>query len=998
MYKLIKTLLPFFLLLIPAIAFAQANLPRHDLRVRFDFSRNAVIGVSTISVSVPADVTVNIAGLTVFSATLNGLPLKISAAEKEILLKADPAGNTLRIEYEMISGSAPGTDKSQNPGVAAGNLVNLTGISLADSWYPSISGLVLYSLSVVLPEGLEGISEADEIVTKKMTGGDREFSFVFQHPAENITLIAGRYNVEKAVHDGIDIYAYFMPEDAGLGRTYIEYTRRYLAMYEGLLGRYPFKRFSIVENILPTGYALPTFTLLGQDVVKLPFIVETSLGHEILHQWLGCSVYVDNRGGNWSEGLTSYLADHKYEEMKGAGADYRKQALVSYQSYVTSENDFPLASFSSRKNRASGAIGYGKAAMVFHMLRKLVGDDNFNQAIRIFIRANTFRPASWKDIMSAFESVQKQQLDWFFKQWVEEKAVPEIEVRNLLMSYKGLKAIISFDLFQKDKAYRLLLPVMIKTREGGTRRTIEIDKMQNHIEIETEGSPIELIIDDDYDLFRRLADDEFPTVISRLLGDSRKILALSEPDSAGADKVSEFFKKEGFAVKKVSDITYDDIKSSSLLIIGPENSLAKRLFGKTPIVDGDMFLTTRENPFNKKGVIAVIGWRATADIGQYLPKISHYGKYSVISFKDGKNTIKTIEEKNRGMNSTISGKTAGIEVRRLVSLQDIIESVSSKKIVYAGEVHDRFEQHRMQLEIISGLQEKNGKLAIGMEMFQKPFQKVLDDYIDGLIEEKEFLKRSEYFKRWNFDYTLYREILLYAREHKIPVIALNISREIVSKVAKEGIYGLTKEELSEVPADMDLTDYEYRSRLSEFFLRHQNSESRNFDFFYQSQVLWDESMAHNLNEFMLTNPDRQIVVIAGGGHMAFGSGIPKRAYRLNKMDYAIILSNDDIEKNVADFVLFPQSVKYPESPKLMVQFAEQGKKLMITDFPPDSISKKAGLKKGDILLSVDNETMEDIVDLKILLLYKKKGDSITIRVLRDRFLLGPSERIFRITL
>src|ERR1700690_1876313 len=144
---------------------------------------------------------------------------------------------------------------------------------------------------------------------------------------------------------------------------------------------------------------------------------------------------------------------------------------------------------------------------------------------------------------------------------------------------------------------------------------------------------------------------------------------------------------------------------------------------------------------------------------------------------------------------------------------------------------------------------------------------------------------------------------------------------------------------------MDLTDYEYRSRLSEFFLRHQNSESRNFDFFYQSQVLWDESMAHNLDEFMLTNPDRQIVVIAGGGHMAFGSGIPKRTYKLNKMDYAVILSTDDIEKNVADFVIFPQPIKYPESPKLMVQFTEQGKKLKITDFPPDSISQKAGLKK-----------------------------------------------------
>jgi uncharacterized iron-regulated protein len=998
MYKLIKTLLPFSLLLIPAIAFAQANLPRHDLRVRFDLIRNTLIGDSTISISGPGNVTVNIAGLTVFSVTLNGVPLKIDPAEKEILLKSDPSGNIVHIEYEVTFRSAPGTDKSGNPGVVSGNLVNTEGISLTGGWYPSLNDLTLYSLSAILPEGLEGISEADEIMTKMMTKGDREFFFVFQHPAEKINFIAGRYNVEKANYNDIDIYAYFMPADAGLSRTYIEYTKKYLAMYEGLLGKYPFKRFSIVENMLPTGYAMPTFTLLGQDIVKLPFIVETSLGHEILHQWLGCYVYVDYKSGNWSEGLTSYLADHRYEEMKEAGADYRKQALVSYQSYVTAENDFPLTSFSSRTDRTSGAIGYSKATMVFHMLRKLVGDDNFNQAVRTFVRENAFRPASWKEIMSAFESVHKQQLDWFFKQWIVEKAAPEIEVRNLLMSYKGPKAVVSFDLLQKDKAYRLLLPVIIRTKEGDMRKSIEIDKSNNHIEIETDGSPVELVIDDNYDLFRRLADDEFPAVISRLLGNKNKILALPESDSAEAAKATGSFKKEGFAVKNIADVNYDDIKSSSLLIIGPENSLVRRLLGKVPAMDGDMYLVTRENPFNKRGVVAIIGWSAAAEGARYIQKISHYGKYSDISFKEGKNTLKTIAETNRGIKAMISGETAGIEVRKLVNLQDIIESLRSKKIVYAGEVHDRFEHHRVQFEIIRGLHKKNEKLAIGMEMFQKPFQKVLDDYIAGLIEEKEFLKRTEYFQRWSFDYNLYREILLYAREHKIPVVALNIRKEIVSKVSKEGILGLTKEELSEVPADMDLTDNEYRSRLREFFLRHQSSEGRNFDFFHQAQVLWDESMAHNLNEFMLNNPDRQMVVIAGGGHMAFGSGIPKRTHRLNNLDYSIVLSTDDIEKNVADFVLFPQPVKYAESPKLMVQFTEQGKKLSITDFPPDSISEKAGLKKGDILLSIDDEKMEGIVDVKVFLLYKKKGSSITVRVLRNRFLLGPTERTFKITL
>ena len=87
---------------------------------------------------------------------------------------------------------------------------------------------------------------------------------------------------------------------------------------------------------------MPTFTLLGRNVVKLPFIVRTSLGHEILHQWFGNSVYIDSNKGNWAEGLTTYLADHFYADQSGEGVDYRKQILIDYQSYVNIDNVFPL--------------------------------------------------------------------------------------------------------------------------------------------------------------------------------------------------------------------------------------------------------------------------------------------------------------------------------------------------------------------------------------------------------------------------------------------------------------------------------------------------------------------------------------------------------------------------------------------------------------------------------------------------------------------------------
>ncbi|MHB8881944.1 MAG: ChaN family lipoprotein [Thermodesulfovibrionales bacterium] len=998
MDKLIRTLLPFCLLVIPAIAFAGAPLPQHDLRVRFDLARNAVIGVSTIRVPEREDIVISLAGLRVLSVTLDGLPLAVNPAKPEVLLKSLPSGNVVRVEYEVSFAGSPGSDRSQNPGVVHGNRIGSDGIFLSDGWYPSLGRPAEFSLTATLPAGFEGISEADAVVVREMPGGERECSFGFRHPATSLHLIAGEYVVSKDVHNGIGLYTYFLPGDEEMSRAYIDYTKKYLALYETLLGRYPYQRFSIVEHALPAGNAMPTFTLLGQDIVRLPFIVETSLGHEILHQWFGSSVLVDYSSGNWAEGLTSYLADHRYKELAGAGAAYRKQVLGSYQSFVTPDNDFPLTSFSGRTDKVSAAIGYNKAAMVFHMLRGLVGDEAFHAGLRNFYRDNLFRSASWKDLAAAFEAVHTKKLDWFFRQWVGEKGQPVLEVRDLVMTYRGSKARISFDLRQKDKAYTLSLPVFIRTAEGGIRKTIEIDKPVNHIEIDTDGSPLELVIDEGYDLFRRLSDEETPPLISRLFGDAKRLVVLPEAETGPVTAAAGFFKEMGFSAKKSSEVSHDDLRNSSLLILGSGNALAKRLFARLPQRDADLQLITRENPFNRNGVAAVLDWDLSADIGRYLPKLSHYGAYSILAFRDGKNIQKVLTEKDRGIRSPLSKEPEGVEVRKLTRFDDIVGSVSDKKIIYVGETHDRFEHHRTQFEVIRALQNRGNKIAIGMEMFQKPYQQALDDYIAGTTDERTFLKRSEYFKRWGFDYNLYREILLYAREQKIPVIALNIRKEIVSKVSKEGIQSLTKDELSEVPPDMDLTDRAYRARLRETFLRHQGSDERTFDFFHQAQVLWDEAMALNLNDFILKNPDRQVVVIAGSGHMQFGSGIPKRLQRRNGMDYAILLSSGEAEQDVADFMLYPEPLRYQEAPKLMVMFKEEGTRVRITGFVPDSISEKAGLKKGDIIVSLDDVQVEGIDDLKLHLLDKKKGDNLVVRVLRNRFLLGPAERVFTIIL
>ena len=269
-----------------------------------------------------------------------------------------------------------------------------------------------------------------------------------------------------------------------------------------------------------------------------------------------------------------------------------------------------------------------------------------------------------------------------------------------------------------------------------------------------------------------------------------------------------------------------------------------------------------------------------------------------------------------------------------------------------------------------------------MEMFQKPFQPALDDYIAGKIDERTFLKRSEYFKHWDIDYHLYKPILDFARAQRLPVIALNLPREIVNQIAASGLNSLPQEARREISPDLDFSDQEYRGKLKEIFAAHPEPQGKNFEFFYQAQILWDETMAESVDRFLKNHPDYRMVVLTGAGHLRHGSGIPKRAFRRNGLDYAIVLSDGEVESGIADFVVFPEPSKAPTAPKLGVSLDMRDQRLRITSFGKESAAEKAGLKVDDLVISLDGERVSVIEDIRIALFYKQSGDTIKVKAQR----------------
>jgi uncharacterized iron-regulated protein len=216
--------------------------------------------------------------------------------------------------------------------------------------------------------------------------------------------------------------------------------------------------------------------------------------------------------------------------------------------------------------------------------------------------------------------------------------------------------------------------------------------------------------------------------------------------------------------------------------------------------------------------------------------------------------------------------------------KQILDRLTTKQIIYLGETHDREADHQAQLAIIQHLQRRRRPIAIAMEMFQRPAQTIINNYLAGKITELELIEQTEYEKRWGFDWQYYAPILQYAKTHRLPVIALNTPTEITRQVAKQGLESLTPAQRQNIPpiADIDRTNNAYRDILFDIYRQHQQTatlNSKSFDRFYTAQLLWDETMAEGVANFFRRNPDRQLIVMAGKIHIIYGHGIPSRVTR-----------------------------------------------------------------------------------------------------------------------
>lgn len=539
----------------------------------------------------------------------------------------------------------------------------------ASHWYISLpDDLATYRLTTITPSPYEVVTEGKKIERTEASGEIRTV-WDITHPLDALDLIAGKYQITQDDYKGIRIYTFFFPEESHLVPSYIGAVKKYLDTYEDLLGRYPFSKFAVVENFFPSGYGRPSFTLLGKTVIKLPFIVETSLGHEIVHGWWGNSVFVDYRKGNWSEGLTNYNADYLYKELKGKkeAIDYRRQINRDYSNYVHECNEFSLFEFIERTTPATRAIGYGKGAMVFHMLRRMIGDESFYGALRLIIKRNLYKRTSWYDFQDVFEEVSGKELDWFFDQWIKRKGAPFIKLGQVGCQKEAEGYRLDVEILQEGKPYILDIPMRIDLSSGEIIDNVyRIKRPKEVIHITVKSRPSLLVIDPDCHVFRRLHREEIPPLLSQVFGDEKQLVVIPTRGSKGIRKAYFEIAKQltitGEAILKYdSEVNETELAENSLFLLGGvgENILVDRfisvlpkgvrmeeesftLNGKRYDQEGSCLVVTLANRYNlNKGVTILFGLNPEG-IRSVGRKITHYGKYSYLAFIDGKNTDKGI--------------------------------------------------------------------------------------------------------------------------------------------------------------------------------------------------------------------------------------------------------------------------------------------------------------------------------------------------------------------
>jgi uncharacterized iron-regulated protein len=345
-----------------------------------------------------------------------------------------------------------------------------------------------------------------------------------------------------------------------------------------------------------------------------------------------------------------------------------------------------------------------------------------------------------------------------------------------------------------------------------------------------------------------------------------------------------------------------------------------------------------------------------------------------------------------------SGKIYSAKEGRSISFQKMIKEMKDSDFIYVGETHTNLSMHEVQFKIIQALYEQDRNVFVGLEMFPISFQDVLNKWSMAILSREKFIQESQWYVNWNYHFGFYEKIFEFVKDHKIPLSALNVPREIITEIRKKGWDALSEEEKKLIPQP-DLSHEEHRALIRTIFessghppqMKGKGLEMA-FEGLYRAQVAWDEVMAFYARQSR-TREDKKVVVLAGSGHLIYNLGINLRVYEKSHLPYKTVIcvvipdgkESVQVSRSLADYVWGVAAEKMPAFPHIGLRFKKFDRldNLVIERKPIIGVAAGANFKKGDVLLSVDGKNFSDINELRIYLARFNWNDEVKFYLLRD---------------
>lgn len=332
-----------------------------------------------------------------------------------------------------------------------------------------------------------------------------------------------------------------------------------------------------------------------------------------------------------------------------------------------------------------------------------------------------------------------------------------------------------------------------------------------------------------------------------------------------------------------------------------------------------------------------------------------------------------------------------------IDAPDLIARLSTRPVVLLGEGHDIREHHRWQAQTVAALHARRPDLVLGFEMFPRSAQPALDRWVAGDLTEAELLRATDWKRNWGYDPQMYLPIFHFARMNRVPMVALNIDRDLSREIGAGGFDALPPEKrqgLSRPAAALA----PYEDFLFESYSQHAGEPGREpmrtderFRQFREAQLLWDRAMAERIAGVFASRPGALVVALMGSGHVINGWGVPHQLRSLGIADPAVLLPwepESDCAKLVAGYAdavfgLTAREENDQPRPRLGLWLEPASEGVAIKDIEQGGLGETAGLRKGDVLMEVAGRAPREPGDVSEIVQRQAPGTWLPLKIRRD---------------